>query len=91
MRLFRFIAQFFQKGAIYCEDCMHCMPRDKYHKGKTICKAHPVMVDQSEKDTYVKRVEEVEPIKTYKFCQEVRLIKTLPVIYDSTCWEFDKK
>ena len=91
LRLFRFIAQFFQKGAIYCEDCIHCVPGDNIHKGKDMCKAYPLKVDLSEKDTYVKRGAKVKIIKTYKSCEELRLLKSLPVVYDETCWEFDKK
>jgi hypothetical protein len=91
MRLFRFIAQFFQKEAVYCEDCIHCVPGDYHHKDKKMCKAHPIKVDLSEKDTYVKRGAKVKIVETYKSCHEIRLIKAMPVIYDSTCWKFDKK
>ena len=91
MRLFRFIVQFFQKEAIYCKDCMQCLPGDKYQKGKTMCKAHPLKVDLSEKDTYVKRGAKVKIVETYKSCKEIRMLKAMPVIYDATCWKFDKK
>lgn len=91
MRLFRFIAQFFHKGAIYCEDCLHCVSGDKYQKDKPMCKARPIKVDLSEKDTYVKRGANVRIVETYKSCEEIRLIKSFPVIYDETCWKFDKK
>lgn len=92
MRLFRFIAQFWSDDGIYCEDCIHCVPGDEQiGKKKKMCKAHPIKVDCSEKDTFVKRGAKVNIIKTYKSCEEVRLIKTMPLSYCDTCWKFDKK
>ncbi len=92
MRLFRYIAQFFGES-IYCEDCIHCTPSDTdtiTDKGP-MCKAHPITIDCSEKDTFVKKDRKIEIIKSYKPCKEVRLIKTMPLTYDETCWKFDKK
>lgn len=91
MRLFRFVAQFFHKGAIYCEDCMHCVPEDEHQVGGPKCDAYLITIDNSDKDTYVKRGAEVRIVKSYKSCKDVRSIKSLPVIYDETCWKFDKK
>ena len=91
MRLFRFIAQFFQKEAVYCEDCVHCVPGDKYQQDGYMCKDHPLKVDFSETDTYVKRGAKVEIVKTSKSCKNVRALKEIPVTYDPTCWKFDKK
>lgn len=98
MRLFRYIAQFFGEN-VYCEDCMHCAPREDqpwdssnaiFDRGP-ICKAHPITVDCSEKDTFVKRGANVKIIKAHKSCDEVRLLRSMPKTYDPTCWKFDKK
>ncbi len=92
MRLFRYIAQFFGES-VYCEDCIHCVPQeeDTIFPSGPICKAHPMTVDRSEKDDFVKRGREINIVKTYKPCKEVRLIKTMPLSYMPTCWKFDKK
>lgn len=90
MRLFRFIAQFFGES-VYCEECIHCVAGDKYNKSQPMCKAHPITVDCSEKDTFVKRDRKIEIIKSYKPCKEVRLLKSMPLTYDDACWKFDKK
>ena len=91
MRIFRFIAQICSGKPSYCEDCSHCIPGDKWSKGKSMCEANPIEVDCSERDTYVNRGAKVEIINTYKSCEEVRRIKVYPLIYDPACWKFDKK
>ncbi len=91
MRLFRFIAQFFQKDAVYCEDCLHRMPEEDHQVGGPKCHAHPITRDNSDENTYVKREAEVKIIKTFKSCKEVRSLRTMPPTYDPTCWKFDKK
>ena len=92
MRLFRFIAQFLQGGEVYCEDCIHCVHGDENFKiGEKMCKASPLVVDCSEKNNYLQKGRKINIIKTYKPCKEVRLIKSFPITYDSTCWKFDKK
>jgi len=92
MRFFRFIAQFFGEP-IYCEDCVHRIPRneDTIFSKVDMCKAHPIEVECGHKDDYVKRGAKVKIIDTFKTCKEVRSVKIWPVEYSETCWKFDKK
>ena len=93
MRLFEWLKQF--KTPVYCEDCIHCIPDDGkatiFDEDGPMCKAHPITVDCSEKDSYVRRQKRINIVHSYKRCKNIRKRKSMPLIYSQTCWKFDKK
>lgn len=89
MKFFRWLKQWIEP--VYCEDCVHAVPGQGHHKDDLMCKATLLVVDCSDKDTYVNKKRKIKIIKTYESCESVRKEKSMPLSYSSTCWKFDKK
>ena len=96
MNIFKWIAKQFE--TVYCEECDHCIPPPSdgidrifsNDQGKR-CTAYPVEVDTSGKEDYMKRDREKSSIKAFTPCREVRMIKSMPLVYRDTCSKFKKK